>query len=41
MGLNNLDESETYLSACNIFRNGAIKLICAWTQIISQLDPFC
>lgn len=39
MGLNSFDEYETYLSACSISRNSAIKLICAWTQIISKLDP--
>jgi len=41
MGLNSFDECETYLSACNISRNSAIKLICAWSQIISKLDPLC
>lgn len=41
MVLNSFDECETYLSACNISRNRAIKLICTWTQIISKLDPLC
>lgn len=41
MVLNSFDECETYLSACNISRNSAIKLICTWTQIISKLDSLC
>lgn len=41
MVLNSFDECETSLSACNISRNSAIKLICTWTQSISKLDPLC
>lgn len=41
MVLNSFDECETYLSACDISRNSAIKLICTWIQIISKLDPLC